>query len=109
MAKDRPAQMRERHDTARAAGRTANGAAPYGYRLLDTGGLVEHEAEQEMVTEALRLRDVPNSWEQVARLLTLQGYRSRTGGVLSRQGLMQNVRSCRRWRARIAELAAEAQ
>ena len=108
MAKDRVAQMRDRHSAAYEVGRTANGAAPFGYRLQDGGGLIEHEDEQEMVTEAVRLRDQGRSWSSVAETLGRQGYRSRTGGELSRQGVMANVRACLRWREKIADITAAA-
>ena len=59
-------------------GRYIGGNVPYGFHLVD-GELVEHDAEQEVIAEARKLRTAGLSLRAVAERLSKRGFKTRSG------------------------------
>ena len=72
----------------RAQGRST-GTPRFGFSADGNGHLFEDIEEQQILARVTELRSGGNSWQAVARTLTGQGIRTRTGGAFSRQGIRQ--------------------
>ena len=72
----------------RAQGRST-GIPRFGYTVDKNGHTLEDAEEQQILARVTELRQEGDSWQAVARTLTGQGIRTRTGGAFSRQGIRQ--------------------
>ena len=67
----------------------STGTPRFGHTVDEDGNLVKDPDEQQILAEVTELRQAGESWQAVARTLTGQGIRTRTGGAFSRQGIRQ--------------------
>lgn len=71
----------------------AAGTVPYGYSKERDGRLIENAAEREILDKVRASRKAGEKWVRIARLLNRNGYRTRRGGLFSRQGVRKIART----------------
>ena len=78
------AALQEKRDQGRATG----GIPPFGYDFVD-GERVENPEEQAVLEQIESMKEAGRTWQAITDALTENGYTTRRGGKLTRQGIFR--------------------
>ena len=79
-------------DQREAQGKPRSGAAPFGWKVSETGYMEVNEAELELISKIRHLRNQGYSFSMISEILSKAGYRNRRGAPYAATSITQIAR-----------------